>query len=497
MNQALIEQIKNCPSLPSLPSIAVQVLDLAQKADVDIPEIARLISKDPALSTKMLRTVNSSFYARSKAVSTISQALVILGLQSVKTLVLGFSLVSNLSKSKSNGFNHINYWRRAIYSATAARVIASKLAMVQQEEAFLCGLLKDIGMLVLDQVAGDKYGGLFDKATSHLNLSELEAAELGMSHAEVGGYLAEEWKLPAMLAAPIKYHHSVDQVSDPALKKLAELVGLAGRCADVFVDTDPAPAIVNVRQIAERTFGLTEADCDAILADVGKRTKEMAGLFEINIGTAVAYDTILKKANEALVQISLQGHMQASQLQQQNEQLQERVVTDALTRLANRARFDEFLAEKFAAATASGKPLALIMIDIDKFKSVNDKHGHPAGDAVIQAVARLVKVASRATDLAARYGGEEMAIILPDTTRQHAANVAETVRRALAAKPIKTPSAQLPITASFGVACVEPGVPIKLPAHLIKAADLALYHAKNSGRNNVKVFMPKPAAVAA
>jgi HD-like signal output (HDOD) protein len=96
MNDKLLQRIKQCPSLPSLPSIAMQVLDLAQKADVDIAEIARIISKDPALSGKILRTVNSSFYGRSQHVSTISHALVILGLQSVKTLVLGFSLVTNL-----------------------------------------------------------------------------------------------------------------------------------------------------------------------------------------------------------------------------------------------------------------------------------------------------------------------------------------------------------------------------------------------------------------
>lgn len=497
MNPQLVEQIKSCPSLPSLPAIAVQVLDLAQKADVDITEIARLISKDPALSTKILRTVNSSFYARSKAVSTISQALVILGLQSVKTLVLGFSLVSNLSKAKSRGFDHMTYWRRAIYAATAARVIASKISMVQQEEAFLCGLLKDIGMLVFDQVLGEKYSALFEKATSHPALAELEGAELGMSHADVAGMLAEDWKLPPLLQVPIRHHHTVDQVTDPALRKLTDLVALAGRCADVFADPEAGAAIATVRKMALDLFKLTEADCDAMLADIGKRTKEMAGLFEINIGSAVAYDTILKKANETLVQITLQSQMQATQLQQQNEKLQERVVTDGLTKLANRARFDEFLAEKFAAAVAGGKPLALIMVDIDKFKSINDSHGHPAGDAVLQSVARLVKVAARPTDLVARYGGEEMALILPDTSRQQAATLAETIRRALASKPIATSAAPIPVTASFGVACLEPGLPIKVPAHLIKAADMALYHAKHSGRNNVKVFTPKPAALAA
>src|SRR5881275_3717173 len=124
MNDKLLQRIKQCPSLPSLPSIAMQVLSLAQSDDVDIAEIARIISKDPALSGKILRTVNSSFYGRSQHVSTISHALVILGLQSVKALVLGFSLVPSLTKNKSKDFNHLLYWKRSIYAATAARSLA-------------------------------------------------------------------------------------------------------------------------------------------------------------------------------------------------------------------------------------------------------------------------------------------------------------------------------------------------------------------------------------
>src|SRR4051812_12481911 len=185
MNQQLVQRIKQCPSLPSLPTIAMQVLDLAQKADVDITEIARIISKDPALSTKILRTVNSSFYARTQNVSTISHALVILGLQSVKTLVLGFSLVTNLTKSKSKGFKHLSYWKRSIFAATAARTIAAKIGVVQQEEAFLAALLKDIGMLVLDQVLGEEYGEIHARITSHAELAPAEQAALGMTHADV------------------------------------------------------------------------------------------------------------------------------------------------------------------------------------------------------------------------------------------------------------------------------------------------------------------------
>src|SRR5947209_10161708 len=143
MNEELVKRIRQCPNLPSLPAIAIQVLDLAQKIDVDIAEIARILSKDPALSSKILRTVNSSFYGRSQHVSTISHSLVILGLQSVKTLVLGFSLVSNLAGNKGKGFRHLAYWKRSIYAATAARSLAARLGVLQQEEAFLAALLQD------------------------------------------------------------------------------------------------------------------------------------------------------------------------------------------------------------------------------------------------------------------------------------------------------------------------------------------------------------------
>src|SRR3954469_6525892 len=134
MNETLLARIRQCPTLPSLPAVAMEVLDLAQREEVDIAEIARIVSRDPALSSKILRTVNSSFYGRSQSVSQVSQALVILGLQSVKTLVLGFSLVSNLQQNKATGFKHLDYWKRSIYAATAAKTLAAKMHMVQVEE---------------------------------------------------------------------------------------------------------------------------------------------------------------------------------------------------------------------------------------------------------------------------------------------------------------------------------------------------------------------------
>lgn len=493
MNQELIERIRQCPSLPSLPTIAMQVLDMAQKPDVDIAEIARIISKDPALSTKILRTVNSSFYARSQNVSTISHSLVILGLQSVKTLVLGFSLVTNLKNKKSQGFNHLAYWKRSIYAATAARTIAGKINIVQQEEAFLAALLKDIGMLVLDQVLGERYGEVCGKITTHNDLIAAETEAFGMTHADAGGVLAEQWKLPPLLTTPIAQHHTSAGVKEPALRRLTELVELSGHCADVFVDAEPAKSIALVRQLCAKLYQMSEVNADALLDEIGKRTKEVAGLFEINIGSNATYENILKKANEALIEMTLKSQMQASTLQVQNQELKIQATTDALTGLANRATFDQFSAKAMKTAMETKKPLALLMIDVDKFKNINDKHGHPAGDQVLKCLGKLVKTAARAQDLSARYGGEEMALVLPGTNRATAAAIAESVRRAIAAKPILAGTTPLQVTASIGVAAYEPGLPFSEFSQIIKAADLALYAAKHGGRNCVKVFsMPSP-----
>ena len=499
MNTELIKKIQQCPNLPSLPSIAVQVLELAGKPDVDMAEIARVISKDPALSSKILRTVNSSFYGRSQHVGTISQALVILGLQSVKTLVLGFSLVTTLNKTKASGFNHLRYWRRSIFAATAARTVATKMKLVQQEEVFLAALLQDIGMLVLNQVISAQYGEISAKAVTHAELIKVEQESLGLTHAEVGAILAEQWKLPPILATTVGASHDPTKVADPALRKIAQVVQISGQAADVFVDAEPAEAIVQVRATCTAAYKMTDADCDQFLQEVSVKTKEIIPLFEINIGSVANYEAILKKANEALVELTLESQMQNTKLQQQNEVLHQKATTDGLTGLSNRAKFDEIFKERFAAAKAgTGGALTLLMMDLDKFKSVNDRFGHQAGDKVLAGVSKILKAATRAKDLAARYGGEEFAIVLPETPREVAAAIAETIRLAVAKQPIQTGSSgAIAVTISIGVATFARGSAMTDPAHLLKAADLAVYAAKSAGRNCVKVFSLAPPSVAA
>ena len=164
---------------------------------------------------------------------------------------------------------------------------------------------------------------------------------------------------------------------------------------------------------------------------------------------------------------------------------QERLaVTDGLTGLYNRRFFEEFLRLEADRAARQGAPLSLIVADLDHFKRVNDRHGHPAGDRVLVETARRLRAAVRPSDVVARYGGEEFVVVLPDTDAAVALEAAERCRRTLAASPVPLAGGQAAITGSFGVATITS---IASPAvdDLVRAADRALYRAKSTGRDRV------------
>ena len=179
-------------------------------------------------------------------------------------------------------------------------------------------------------------------------------------------------------------------------------------------------------------------------------------------------------------------------LERDNLGLQQLAHTDTLTGLANRRRFDEVLAHELRRAALDGSALALVLLDVDYFKKYNDRHGHPAGDACLQAVARiLADQVNRNRDLAARYGGEEFALVLPDTDAAGALAVAERIRAAIEA--MGAAHADSPfgvVTASAGLAVFGPGdgnggAAGDAAAGLLARADAQLYRAKDAGRNRV------------
>jgi diguanylate cyclase (GGDEF)-like protein len=181
-------------------------------------------------------------------------------------------------------------------------------------------------------------------------------------------------------------------------------------------------------------------------------------------------------------------------LREMQKKLEEQSITDGLTRLHNRRFFDERLHEEFRRAQRYGDYLSLIMVDLDLFKDVNDRFGHPAGDAVLRESASLIRASLRDPDICARYGGEEFAVILPKTHMSGALAVAERIWRAIGAKEFAVgpgEDGRLPrtvrVTASIGVA-FYPSKDINSSDLLLRFADQALYQAKRSGRNTICLY---------
>ena len=157
-------------------------------------------------------------------------------------------------------------------------------------------------------------------------------------------------------------------------------------------------------------------------------------------------------------------------------------VTDALTGLLNRRYIEERLMEEIKRSNRHGFPMSFMMLDVDNFKSYNDAHGHPAGDAALKLVANVIRETLRGADVAARFGGEEFSILLPQTTGEEAVAIAERIRSNIE-------HADFPhrrVTTSIGVASCS--AELCVSADLVSAADKALYEAKRRGRNRVVTF---------
>jgi two-component system cell cycle response regulator len=190
---------------------------------------------------------------------------------------------------------------------------------------------------------------------------------------------------------------------------------------------------------------------------------------------------LLARLNTGKRIVELERNLRAA-----NEENRRLSVTDALTGAFNRRYLMEKLPHEIERSVRYPHPLSLLMCDVDHFKKINDTYGHQAGDVVLQAVVAGIKQKIRNTDWVARYGGEEFVVVLPETTAENAAKVAETLRDHLAKIPIGFGSQTVHVTASFGVAGWNGAVPVDASLDVLVAeCDACVYESKSLGRNRV------------
>jgi diguanylate cyclase (GGDEF)-like protein len=203
---------------------------------------------------------------------------------------------------------------------------------------------------------------------------------------------------------------------------------------------------------------------------------------DYDYGTLIVYGTVFEAEGVEIAAALAAQAVTALENARLHRVVEQRAVVDELTGLANRRLIDATLRAALSDAARTGAPVTLVLADLDRFKSINDRHGHPAGDRVLTAFARVLEEVTREQDLAGRWGGEEFALVLGNTDLDVGATIAERARRAFEETSHSLDGVRLDVTASFGVASHRLHGEV---ADLVRAADAALYAAKRQGRNRV------------
>ncbi len=277
-------------TLPSLPEIVAEVTALVNDPDTGIAEIAKVIERDPALSMKLLRLVNSAFYGTRNEVTSIELAAALVGGRVLKNLVLNASVLKTLEGlGKKKLFDHHEFWAHSISCAVLAKLIGEKAEkghLIDPEEAFTAGLLHDVGKIIIEQFLSDDFIQILEVIKAEgLPFSEAEERAGCLSHAEIGAALAEKWGLPLNLAHAVRYHHSSPPDSDG--KYLACAVILADKFHHWLEEktpekdeeeADPKSPAPNPKILKE--LRLTQNDLTALEADF-QSTMESGDLVQV------------------------------------------------------------------------------------------------------------------------------------------------------------------------------------------------------------------------
>ncbi|GAM09642.1 putative protein [Geobacter sp. OR-1] len=227
MNKELEQAIMAAGDLPTIPVVAMKVMQLLESENATADELAKIVASDPAVAARVLKISNSSFYGCQRQIQSLSMAIVILGFSTLKSLVVAASVKQVY---KPFGLTEQMLWEHSFGAGLAARIIASATKLANEEEAFLAGLFHDIGKTIMNMLDRDKFQLVMQKCYNDgILFDEAEKNVYPFSHDEVGAYVIKKWNFPDALFTTIMQHHKLDFSSsdDAYVANLTAVVNLA------------------------------------------------------------------------------------------------------------------------------------------------------------------------------------------------------------------------------------------------------------------------------
>lgn len=500
--------VERAGRLYSLPAVAVEVLRLTQEPTVDALALTNCIERDPALVGKILRTVNSSLFGLSREVTDLQQAVGLLGIKPLKLLVLGFSLPPKLlSDSEHDAL--ARYWQHAVVKAVAARELAQQTKKADGDDAFLAGLLQDIGVLVLLQDLGEAYAKFVERAAAErLDLLALELDTLGFDHRLLSARLLNAWGLPEAFCKAVAIAPDSSSVArlPAAWREVPPLLAQAEALALVATaDRDDALAQL-AHSDGEPSKWL------AFIDGLREKVDQLASVFEVSLPQGAAHDAILARAHQQLAgetdfaAANVCRHQQAehhpAKQWQESQSLvaaAERWQSHASTLAAGDspaakpsavvAIADPGLAGLATRAVAECRrrrvPLSLMLIEFDEFSDLVFRWGLDRASDYVQKFA--AKSSAMVLDAhPAELGDGQVALLLYGSDRQQTVAVARRLMQLADEGRWLDKGRETPITLSIGIASVAMPAKNFPAADLIAAAQRCLFGASSGGGNSVK-----------
>lgn len=261
--ESLKRKIQSIIQLPALPAIAIEIIDMVENPKTSASALGRVVSKDQVLTAKVLKIANSPFYGFSRKIATIDFAIIVLGFDTLKEVVMSVSLISSLNKKLTRDFNSRQFWDHSIACGVIARALARNHGYRVVGEVFIAGLLHDIGILIINQYFFNDYKEIVKLVKEeNLSLEEAEIKVLGVTHGEIGSWLAEKWNFPGQLVDTIAHHHHPEQ--SELYKEIVSIIHMADILCQKLdggffeLEKDITPDVEGDSMINFQNFNLTD-----------------------------------------------------------------------------------------------------------------------------------------------------------------------------------------------------------------------------------------------
>ena len=284
MEKLILKAIEHLEDLPTLPSVAIEMMSLSRSPDVSIRAVSECIHKDPPLAAKVLKMANSVFYRRgSQEIDTLHRAVLLMGLNEIINITTSVSVLSALGSRKAQETAiRKNFWDHCVATALIARRIDTRLRMNLQGREFVGGLLHDIGKIILDEYFHDQFMRSRElSAETDRPLFEAEEEILGTTHMEVGHFIAQKWGLPPYIIDVALYHHHPEQAQFKDICSVVSIADLLAKAREISSDADTLPFVLKDQQgwhiLRKMGHRMDLVDIERLtfeIEDIGREVKE-------------------------------------------------------------------------------------------------------------------------------------------------------------------------------------------------------------------------------